>query len=253
MRIKALPVGRAAGVIAVVAALASCTSGTSTHRPTAPPPPSVSATGVSVPINPANFVTTVDNPYYPLPVGRIMVYQGVRDGVTQTDTVTVTRDHKTIEGVPVVVVLDVATDSHHHTLEATADWFVQDIAGNVWYFGEDTKSYDPNGTVDTSGSWTAGVSGATPGLIMEAHPQVPDAYRQEYLRGQAEDTAWIVGTGGSTTVPYGTLHNTLRSLEISVLEPDVVDEKVYAPGLGIISEKSLTGPTETAKLFSVTG
>ena len=31
---------------------------------------------------------------------------------------------------------------------------------------------------------------------MEADPQIPDAYRQEYLKGQAEDTAWIVNLLG---------------------------------------------------------
>ena len=41
------------------------------------------------------------------------------------------------------------------------------------------------------------MNGAEPGIIMEADPQIPDAYRQEYLEGEAEDTAWIVGRGGS--------------------------------------------------------
>lgn len=255
MHIKARSAGRAAGVLALAAALASGTAGIGTHRQESALrlQPAALAAAARAPIEPGNFVATVDNPYYPLPVGRTMVYQRTRDGATQTDTVTVTGKHQTIEGVPVVVVRDVATDGQNRTLEATTDWFAQDTKGNVWYFGEDTKAYNPDGTVDTSGSWTAGVDGAKPGIIMEAHPRVPDAYRQEYLKGEAEDTAWIVGTGGSAKVPYGTVRNTIRSLEISVLEPDVVDEKVYGPGLGIVSEKSLTGPTETAKLVSVSG
>jgi hypothetical protein len=238
--------------VAVAASLVSYTNGTDTHLRASPQPLPASPTAAA-PIDPANFVSAVDNPYYPLPIGRTLVYRGMRDGVAQTDTVTVTKDRTTIAGVPVTVVRDVATDSHHKTLEATTDWFAQDTKGTVWYFGEDTKAYNADGTVDTSGSWTTGIAGAKPGIIMEAHPQVPDAYRQEYLKGQAEDTAWIVGTGGSVTVPYGKVHNTIRSLEISVLEPDVVDEKIYAPSIGIVSERSLTGPKETAKLVSVTG
>jgi hypothetical protein len=255
MRSKSLTTARAFSALAIVGSLLSCAGGANADRraDAAQPSPTASSPVAAAPIDPSNFVTAVTNPYYPLPVGRTMVYQGTREGVAQTDTVTVTNAHKTIAGVPMVVVSDVATDSHRHTLEATTDWFAQDTKGNVWYFGEDTKSYDPDGTVDTSGSWTTGVAGATPGIIMEAHPQVPDAYRQEYLKGEAEDTAWIVATGGSTTVPYGTVHNTIRSLEISVLEPNVVDEKIYGPGLGIVAEKALTGPTETSKLVSVTG
>ena len=60
----------------------------------------------------------------------------------------------------------------------------------------------PNGQVDTSGSWTADVNDGEPGIIMEANPHIPDSYRQEYLKGQAEDTAWITGLGGSVKVPY---------------------------------------------------
>ena len=88
---------------------------------------------------------------------------------------------------------------------------------------------------------------------MLANPQIPDAYRQEFLAGQAEDTAWITGRGGSLTVPYGTVHNVLTSLEHTALEPDVVDMKVYAPGLGIVMEQAIAGGQEVAKLVKVTG
>jgi hypothetical protein len=203
-------------------------------------------------LDPAGFVSVIDNPYYPLPVGRTLVYRGVRDGQTQVDRVTVTDRTKVIGGVTATVVRDVA--KHGTTLlEATNDWFAQDIQGNVCYLGEDTKSYLPNGQVDTSGSWEAGVNGAVSGVIMEADPQVPDSYRQEFLVGEAEDTAWIVGRGGPITVPYGTVHNVVTSLEHSVLEPEVIDQKVYAPGLGIVLERALAGGQEVARLVSVTG
>ena len=41
------------------------------------------------------------------------------------------------------------------------------------------------------------MDGAVPGIIMEADPQIPDSYRQEFLQGEAEDTAWIIGRGGT--------------------------------------------------------
>ncbi len=88
---------------------------------------------------------------------------------------------------------------------------------------------------------------------MEANPQIPDAYRQEFLSGQAEDTAWIVERGGSITVPYGTFKNVLATLEASRLEPGAYDQKVYAPGIGIAREQALTGTPEFAELVSVTG
>src|SRR5690242_21248899 len=55
-----------------------------------------------------------------------------------------------------------------------------------------TTLFRSNGTVDTSGSWLAGVHGARPGIVMTAHPRVGDAHRQEYWRGHAEDQYWLV-------------------------------------------------------------
>src|SRR5947208_14143378 len=79
-------------------------------------------------LDPANFVAAVDNPYFPLPVGRKLVYSGVKDGQTQTDTVTVTDQKKVILGITATVVHDVAT--HDSTvLETTFDYYAQDTQG----------------------------------------------------------------------------------------------------------------------------
>jgi hypothetical protein len=215
---------------------------------------SASATAqTSAPVfDPANFVAVVDNPYYPLPVGRTLVYSGIKDGQTQRDTVTITNQTKVILGVTATVVSDIA-DHNGTLLEKTSDWYAQDKQGNVWYLGEDTVHYLPHGKTDTSGSWEAGVNGAQPGIIMESNPQIPDSYRQEYLAGQAEDTAWIVDRGATVSVPYGKVRNVLTTLEATRLEPGAYDQKVYGPGLGIILEQSLSGANEFAKLESVTG
>jgi hypothetical protein len=203
-------------------------------------------------LDPANFVAVVDNPYFPLPVGRTLVYEGIKDGQTQVDTVTVTNQTKVIEGITATVVSDISTHDGA-LLEKTIDWYAQDKQGNVWYLGEDTTAFLANGKTDTSGSWLAGVRGAEPGIIMEANPQIPDAYRQEFLAGVAEDTAWVVGLGGTVTVPYGKVRNTLTTLEATRIEPGLYDQKIYAPGIGIVLEQSLTGPSESALLVSVTG
>src|SRR5438093_8223816 len=159
-------------------------------------------------LDPADFVTVIDNPYFPLPVGRTLVYTGIKDGQTQTDTVTVTDQTKVILGITATVVSDIATHDGA-VLEKTFDFYAQDKQGNVWYLGEDTTHFLPNGKADTSGSFVAGIASAQPGIIMEATPQIPDAYRQECAAGQAEDTAWVVATNGSVGVPYGKVRNVL--------------------------------------------
>src|SRR5262245_3788535 len=205
-------------------------------------------------LDPADFTTTIDNPYFPLPVGRTWVYQGVKDGQSQVDTVTVTNQTKLVgEGITARVVTDVATTPDGTKLEETSDWYAQDDKGNVWYVGEDTKHFLSNGKVDTSGSCEAGVNDAEPGLVMEADPQIPDAYRQEFLSGQAEDTAWVVARSGSISVPAGKFKNALTTLEATRIEPGAYDQKIYAPGVGIVREQALTGAPEFAQLISVSG
>ena len=201
--------------------------------------------------DPTNFGSPLANPYFPLEPGTRSILRGVKDGVTQTERSTVTGRTKQILGVTAAVVHDISLH-HGRALEETFDWYAADNDGNVWYMGEDTKEFDANGhVISTEGSWEAGVDGAVPGIIMLADPQVDDAYRQEFYAGQAEDQAWIVRAGGAISVPYGTVHDVLRSLEWTRLEPNVVDLKVYAPGLGIVYERTLSGSKEIAALVSV--
>jgi len=81
---------------------------------------------------------------------------------------------------------------------------------------------------------------------------VTDAYRQEFFKGHAEDQAWIVQAHATVTVPYGALHNVVRSFEWSRLEKGVVSLKLYGRGLGIVREKDLSGGSEVFDLVSVT-
>jgi hypothetical protein len=196
----------------------------------------------------------VDNPYFPLKPGTTLTYEGVRDGKGQRDVFAITGETKVIMGVTSLVVRDTATRiADGKLIEKTDDWFAQDKEGNVWYMGEDTKTYDASGNVDsTEGSWEGGVDGALPGIVMPADPQAPSAYRQEYYKGQAEDQAWIVSLTQSVTVPYLTSKNAIETLEWSELEPDVIETKYYVSGIGLVLAVSVAGEVEDAKLVSVT-
>jgi hypothetical protein len=193
--------------------------------------------------SPAHFAKTIDNPYFPLPVGRTFVYRGVENGKKELDRMHVTRRTKMIAGIKATVVSDNVYEPPPNLLEKTFDYYAQDDRGNVWYLGEDTKELLGGGKVDRSGSWLTGKSGAKPGLIMEADPRVPDAYRQECLSGEAEDLAWVVARRRAV----------VRTLEFSPLEPTVVERKVYKRAMGIVSEHQLSGGHEVLSLVRVTG
>jgi len=211
---------------------------------------SAAGAGSSGAIRPHDFVRHITNPYLPWKPGSVWVYRGVKDGVSQRDVVRVLRRTKTILGVTATVVSDVAT--HNGTvLEKTTDWYAQDREGNVWYFGERTAAYE-GGTVDTSGSWQAGVGGAQPGIVMNAQPQVGDTHRQEYWPGQAEDQYWLVDLGQRVSVPYGSFRDAALTLEWSRLEPGVIDRKYYIRGVGVVKETAAQGPAEVAELVRYT-
>ncbi|MFL5797676.1 MAG: hypothetical protein ACJ77A_07045 [Actinomycetota bacterium] len=237
------------GLIALVAAGVVMTAAGNAWTAASPHDARIASAG-GASIDPGNFVRHVTNPFYPLRSGTLFVYRGTKDGAGQTDRVYVTHRTKRILGVRATVVRDVATHGSR-VLERTLDWFAQDRAGNVWYLGEATREFLPNGHVSTEGSWEAGVHGARPGIVMEADPRAPDGYRQEFYAGHAEDQAWVLRRGITVVVPYGRLHRGLRTLEWTPLEPGVIDKKAYAWGVGLVSEESATGPRETAELVRI--
>ena len=139
-------------------------------------------------IDPANFAnsTTIDNRYFPLTPGTTFIYEGqTEDGLERIESF-VTHDTKEILGVTCVVVRVRATIAGE-LVEDTFDWYAQDNDGNVWYFGEDTKSFEDGMLESTAGSWEAGVGGAFPGIIILGDPLVGLSYRQEFFKGEAED------------------------------------------------------------------
>jgi hypothetical protein len=137
-------------------------------------------------------------------------------------------------GVECVVVLDKAWEDGK-LIERTFDWHAQDKEGNVWYFGEDTKEYENGKFVTSKGSWEAGVDGAKPGIIMQAHPKVGQSYRQEYYPGEAMDMAKVLSLNESVAVPYGSFDHALETEEWTPLEPGYTEHKYYAPEVGFVS------------------
>jgi len=222
------------------ALVAVAAGGASAARPSAP----------SGPPNPAQFSTTIDNPYLPFVPGTRMVYRERGADGRGREVVKVTHRTKTIQGVETVVVRDRAY-SGGELAEDTRDWYAQDRQGNVWYFGENTKEYENGKVVSTEGSWKAGVDGAQAGIVMEAHPKVGDTYSQEDAPGVAEDMATVLSLDASRTVPYGTFDNLLKTRDFSPLEPSVVERKFYAAGIGSVLEKTVKGPRERVVLVRV--
>jgi hypothetical protein len=193
----------------------------------------------------------IDNPWFPLPRGRTLVYHGVKDGKAAVDTETVTSRTKVIQGVPCVAVEDRLT-LNGKLEELTTDWYTQDASGNVWYYGEATEELDPAGhVVSREGSWQAGVNGAHAGIFMPARPQVGSGGLQEYYKGHAEDHFRVLSLRTSVKTPYVSTSAAMLTKEWTPLEPKVLDHKYYVRGLGTVREESVKGPVETLTLVAV--
>jgi hypothetical protein len=160
----------------------------------------------SADLDPGEFTTEIDNPWWPMKVGSRWVYRETdQEGAEQRVVVTVTNRTKMIaNGVEARVVRDVVTDvATGEPVEVTDDWYAQDADGNIWYMGEATTEYENGEPVSEAGSFEAGVDGAQPGIIMPADPQPGLTYRQEYYEGEAEDEAAIVSLDAQAEVPFG--------------------------------------------------
>ena len=206
---------------------------------------------VTPPFDPASFVSGVDNRHFPLRPGTTYTYRGVSRSGVEINTVEVTHDVRTILGVTTMVVHDAVFIEDGSLAEDTFDWYAQDKQGNVWYFGEDTKTYDHGVLVTTQGSWEAGKSDARPGIIMLANPHVGDQYKQEDSPGVVEDMGRVVSLTETATVEAGTFGNCLKTTEWTPIEPGNRAHKFYAPGVGTVLELSTRHGGERVELVSV--
>ncbi len=192
-------------------------------------------------IDPDDFSPDIDNPLLPLTVGARWRYEGTDgDDADEVVEITVLDETRTVMGVTARVVRDRVTIDGS-LVEDTFDWFAQDREGNVWYFGEEVKDYVDGRVVSVAGSWEAGVGGALPGIVMPARPEVGDAYRQEFLTGEAEDMFEVRAVDRTIETPYGSFDGAVVTGDWSPLEPEVVEEKYYVPGIGKVAEFKVAG------------
>ncbi len=259
-------------LLAILAILAGCGGSNSTGSPAAVPsaasstaalpsasiPSAATETPSSAPpqgsepveLDPADFVAIIDNPFWPMAVGNTWVYRETdAEGTEQKVEVTVTTETKEIIGITATVVHDVVSEDGD-LVEDTLDWYAQDAAGNIWYLGEDTKEYEGGKVVSTEGSWTAGVDGAQPGIVILAEPAVGMTYRQEYYQGQAEDAAEVLSLDEHVEVPFGTYDGVLMTKDYTPLDPEVVENKFYARGVGPVQVIAVSGGSSKEVLLS---
>jgi hypothetical protein len=200
-----------------------------------------------VTLDPADFQARVDHPYFPMAPGTKWVYREFDFESSLRVKVTVLERTRQIEGIDATVVHDVVTEEGE-IVENTFDWYAQDVCGNLWYLGENTKEYENGEVVTTAGSWEHGVDGAMAGVIMPADPQVGLSYRQEYYAGEAEDAAEIMSLDEQAQPPVGHFRNVILTGDFTPLHPRVLEYKLYAPGVGPVIALGISGGSDREEL-----
>ena len=74
------------------------------------------------------------------------------------------------------------------------------------------------------------------------------SYRQEHYAGQAEDRGRILSLDELIEVPVGSYDEVLMTKDWTPLEPDVLEHKFYAKGVGPILELGLSGGVARGEL-----
>ncbi len=204
-----------------------------------------------VDLDPADFTAGSDHPYFPLEPRRQWTYREVDEsGARLRVVVTVTTRTRTIaNGVEARVVRDSVTEDGE-LVEDTFDWYAQDADGNVWYLGEDTAEFENGRLTTREGSFEAGKDGALPGIIMPADPTPGMSYRQEYYEGKAEDNGAIMGVDQQADVRAGHFDDAVLTADTITIQPDVLEYKLYARGVGQVLALGISGGAGREELVS---
>lgn len=195
------------------------------------PPSGVDQLAIPTPSpDPDDFVATVDNPWLPLEPGRTWVYE-VEPAWGEQDE---SRLEVSVEAGPQIAGVATTALVRESDAETVVDWYAQDRAGNVWWFGRE-------------GEWQAGED-AEAGLAMPAVPRVGDGFRTAYADGVVEQVATVLADDGSVTVPAGTFADVLI-LEVDGAPLLGTHEQSYARGVGLVADETTSGVAPALRLL----
>jgi hypothetical protein len=253
MTSRALVVGLVAAALASTVSPASAGAATErlANRCDQPGPYELPQAGESVDLRGKDFTTRIDNAYWPMRPGTTWHYVERGGGEVARVKVLVTHRTKVINGIKARVVHDVVRVDGE-VVEDTRDWYAQDTGGNVWYLGENTKEYEDGEVVSTEGSWQHGRDGGQAGVVVPARPRSGCSYREEFLPGKAEDRAEVLSTRESLQTPTGLYERVLHTANTTPLQPEILENKFYARGVGPVLELDLSPEFGRAVLVRMT-
>ncbi|MCO6439464.1 MAG: hypothetical protein J5J06_20435 [Phycisphaerae bacterium] len=185
------------------------------------------------------FVSTGRNPFFVLESGYQLVFNGQEGRHTVVLTITVLDETHKIGDVETRVVEE-REIKDGVLAEISRNYFaICKRSNDVFYFGETTDEYRDGKVVGHEGAWEAGRNNARPGLMMPGTPLIGSRFYQEIAPDVAMDRAEIISLSATLKTPAGDYVGCQKVEESTPLEPGVREFKLYAPGIGLVSDGNL--------------
>ena len=213
------------------------------------PPPPLPQGAEPVDLDPAASSRRSTTRTGPWRRGSRWVYRETdREGTVQRVEVTVTAETKTILGIKATVVHDMVTEDGggrrgHLRLVRPGH------GGNVWYLGEDTKEYEDGKVVTTRAPGRPASTEPRPASSFRrprGGPGLPAGVLRRRGRGRGDDPE----RRRAVEVPFGYFDDVLMTKDTTPLEPDLLEHKFYAEGVGPVLALTVSGGTDREELVS---
>jgi hypothetical protein len=185
------------------------------------------------------FSSTGRNPFFILEPNFQLVLGGEDAGDAAQLMITVLNETREVNGTQARVIEE-RESVGDDLVEISRNFFaICEETNNVFYFGEEVDIYENGMIVDHEGAWLAGEGTNRAGIIMPGTILLGARYYQEIAPSVALDRAEIIDTGQVVQTPSGDFSDTLITRETTELEPDEVELKYYASGIGLVQEEDL--------------
>ena len=186
-----------------------------------------------------SFSTTGKNRFFILEPGYQLTLAGMEDEDSVLLVITVLPETEMVDGVETRVVEE-RESVNGHIVEISRNFYAFcQTYQSVFYFGEDVDMYEDDELIGHGGSWRAGIGENRPGLMMPGQVLLGSSYYQEIAPDEAMDRARIISDDATLGTPAGKFEHCLKTEETTPLEPDALEYKVYAPGIGLIKDGEL--------------
>ena len=191
-------------------------------------------------VKPENLSTTGVNTYFILKPGYQLILKGKEDNQEVTLTITVLNETNIVNGYNTRVVEE-REEKGGQLIEVSKNYFaIDNKSKNVYYFGEAVDIYK-NGKIEGHpGSWEAGKNTAKFGLAIPGNIKIGEKYYQEIAPNIAMDRAQILSDKVVYKTLAGNFISCLKTEETTPIEPKLREYKIYAPGVGLIKDDTLT-------------